>query len=183
MNKATVNLKKARAAVTAAFAGMIVMAAVLPASAAPGDTTMTVTVTGGALSITVPGTTAHLGTRVNTVEAGSISGPLGEVQVNDARSAAAGSTWTASAISTAFTGQSPALAATGVSYTAGTITKVGTATFTANDPSSLVGVAPVVLATGITGDNSATWTPTITVAIPAGSVTGTYTAVITHSVL
>jgi hypothetical protein len=174
---------KGRRAFVAAVVGMLIVVIALPASAAPGDTTATVTVTGGSLSISVPGSTAHLGTRANTVAAGTISGPLGEVQVLDARSAAAGSTWTASAISTAFTGQSPALAATGVSYSAGTITKVGTAAYAANDPSSLVGVAPVVTATGITGDNSATWTPTITVAVPSNSVAGTYTAVITHSVL
>ena len=36
------------------------------------------------------------------VQAGTISGPLGQVQVNDARSAAAGSGWVASVISTAF---------------------------------------------------------------------------------
>ena len=174
---------KVRSMLVAAFVGMLIVAVALPASAAPGDTTATVTVEGGSLSITVPGATAHLGTRANTVAAGTISGPLGEVQVLDARSAAAGSTWTASAISTAFTGQSPALAATGISYSAGTIAKVGTATYVANNPGSLVGVAPVVTATGITGDNSATWTPTITVAVPGGSVAGTYTAVITHSVL
>ena len=160
-----------------------VLGATLPALAAPGETTATVTVTGGALSITVPTTAGSLGSRVNTVGAGTISGPLGQVQVDDARSAAAGSTWTASAISTAFTGQSPALPATGISYSAGTISKVGTATYTANDPGSLVGVAPVVSATGITGDNAATWTPVITVVVPGGSVAGVYSATITHSVL
>lgn len=174
---------KGRSSCVASAVGMLVVVMALPASAAPGETTATVTVDGGALSITVPGATAHLGTRTNTVGAGTISGPLGEVQVLDARSAAAGSGWTASAISTAFTGQSPALAATGISYAAGSIAKVGTAAYAANDPNSLVGVAPVVTATGITGDNSATWTPTITVAVPGGSVAGTYTAVITHSVL
>ena len=167
----------------AAIVGILTIVIAMPASAAPGDTTATVTVEGGSLSITVPGAAAHLGTRANTVAAGTISGPLGQVQVLDARSAAAGSTWTASAISTAFTGQSPALPATGISYSAGTIAKVGTATYVADNPGSLVGVAPVVTATGITGDNSATWTPTITVAVPGGSVAGTYTAVITHSVL
>lgn len=173
----------ARGLVLVAAVVLSTLAATLPASAAQGETTATVTVTGGALSISVPASAGSLGSRANTVGAGTISGPLGEVQVIDARSAAAGATWTASAISTAFTGQSPALPATGISYSAGTITKVGTATYTANDPGSLVGVAPVVSATGITGDNAATWTPTITVAVPGGSVAGTYSATITHSVL
>jgi hypothetical protein len=69
-----------------------------------------------------------------------------------------------------------------VSYTAGPITKVGTATFTANDPTNLTGVVAAVTATGITGDNSATWNPTITVTLAGGMAAGIYSATITHSV-
>ena len=153
----------------------------LPASAA---TSATVTVTGGLLSVTVPTNAGNLGTRQNTVLGGTISGLLGEVQVNDARSAAAGSGWVASAISTAFIPPSgTAIAASAVSYTAGAIALVGTATYTANNPTSLTGVAPVVTATGITGDNSATWNPTITVAVPGGMAANVYSATITHSVV
>ncbi len=154
----------------------------LPASA---DTTAaTVTVTGGALAITAPPDAGSLGSRSNTVGGGTISGPLGQVQVNDARSAAAGSGWVASAISTAFTPPSgPAIPASAVGYTAGVITKVGTATFTANNPNDMTGVAAVVTATGITGDNSATWNPTINVAVPGGMAAGVYSATITHSVV
>jgi len=154
----------------------------LPASA---DTTAaTVTVTGGALAITAPANAGSLGSRSNTVGGGTISGPLGQVQVNDARSAAAGSGWVASAISTAFTPTSgPAIPASAVGYTAGVITKVGTATFTANNPNDMTGVAAVVTATGITGDNSATWNPAINVAVPGGMAAGTYSATITHSVV
>jgi hypothetical protein len=90
----------------------------------------------------------------------------------------------ASAISTAFTPPSgPAIPASAVGYTAGAITKVGTATYTANDPVNLTGVAPAVTATGITGDNSATWNPTINVAVPGGIAANVYTATITHSVV
>lgn len=159
------------------------MIGALPAAAA-GPTAATVTVTGGALVITVPTTAGNLGTRANSVGGGTISGPLGEVQVSDSRSAAAGSGWVASAISTAFTPPSgPAIAASAVSYSAGSIVKVGTATYTDNAPGSLAGVAPVVTATGITGDNSATWNPTITVSVPGGSAANVYSATITHSVL
>jgi hypothetical protein len=70
-----------------------------------------------------------------------------------------------------------------VSYAAGSITKVGTATYTADDPSDLTGVAPSVTATGITGDNSATWDPTITVTVPGGMAAAVYSATITHSVV
>ena len=162
--------------------GVLGLGFAAPASAGP--TTATLTITGGALAITVPTSPVSLGTRVNTVGGGTISGVLGVVQVSDARSAAAGSGWVASVISTAFTPPAgPAIAASAVSYTAGTITKVGTAVYTANDPPDLTGVSPAVTATGITGDNSATWSPTISVLVPGGMAAGTYTATITHSVV
>ena len=163
-------------------AGMLSLG--ITSSAMAGPTTATVTVTGGSLSITVPTDAGNLGTRTNTVTGGTISGSLGQVQVNDARSAAAGSGWVASAISTAFTPPSGAtIGAAAVGYAAGPITKVGTATFPANDPANLTGAVPAVTATGITGDNSATWNPTINVAVGGGMAAGVYSGTITHSVV
>ena len=66
--------------------------------------------------------------------------------------------------------------------TAGVITKVGTATFTANNPTNLTGVVPAITATGITGDNSATWNPTINVFVAGGMAAGVYSGTITQSV-
>ena len=77
----------------------------------------------------------------------------------------------------------PAIPATAVGYTAGAIVKTGTATYTANNPANLTGVAPAVTATGITGDNSATWSPTISVTVAGGMAAGVYSATITHSVV
>lgn len=165
--------------------GLLTVAIALPATAdATGATSATVTVTGGVLAISVPADAGSLGTLANSVGGGTVSGPLGQVQVSDARSAVAGSGWVASVISTAFTPPAgAAIAASAVSYTVGAIAKVGTATYTANNPGNLSGVAPAVTATGITGDNSATWNPTITVAIPGGLGAGVYSATITHSVV
>ncbi|MCU1457207.1 MAG: Nucleoporin 62kDa-like protein [Actinomycetia bacterium] len=172
----------------AVTAFLLVFAAFVSIPAASADTTgatsATVTITGGFLSLTVPVDAGSLGTRINSVGGGTISGPLGQVQVSDARSAAAGSGWVASVTSTAFTPPAgPAIPASAVGYTVGPITKVGTATYTANDPPNLTGVAPVVTATGITGDNSATWNPTINVAVPGGMAVAVYSATITHSVI
>ena len=165
-------------------AAVVALATVMPPATAQETTPATFTVTGGSLSISVPSGSADLGSRANTVLAGAISGPLGQVQVNDARSPAAGSGWVASVISTTFTPPTgTAIAASAVGYTVGSITKVGTATYTANNPPNLSGVAPAVTATGITGDNSATWNPTISVAIPGGMAAGVYSATITHSVV
>lgn len=162
---------------------LAVASSVAPA-AAQVPTTATVTITGGALTISAPAQAGNLGTRANTVAPGTISGPLGQVQVDDARSAVAGSGWVASVISTAFTPPSgPAIPASAVGYSAGTVGKVGTATYTANDPPDLTAVSAAVTATGITGDNAATWNPTITVTVPGGTIANVYAATITHSVL
>jgi hypothetical protein len=159
--------KRTRALLLAGAAGMLTLGLAGPASAA--ETSATVTVTGG--------------TRENTVSGGTISGQLGEVQVSDARAAAAGSGWVATVISTAFTPPSgPTIGAAAVGYTAGAITKVGTATFTANNPANLTGVVAAVTATGITGDNSATWDPTINVFVAGGMAAGVYSGTITQSV-
>lgn len=167
--------------ITTTTAALLTVGLAAPAHAGPTDAT--VTISGGVLSITTPADAGNLGSRANTVAGGTISGPLGQVQVNDARSAAAGSGWVATVISTAFTPPAgPAIAASAVGYTAGVVTKVGTATYTSNDPGNLTGVASAVTATGITGDNSATWTPTINVAVPGGMAANVYSATITHSV-
>ena len=62
-----------------AAAVMLSLSATLPASA--DITNATITVAGGTLSITAPADAGNLGTRVNTVAGGTISGSLGEVQV------------------------------------------------------------------------------------------------------
>jgi hypothetical protein len=168
-----------------AVAGMFTLSLAPPASAAgSGISPASVTVTGGYLSITVPTGGVSLGTQADTVGGETISGLLGQIQVNDARDDVAGSGWVVSVIASAFTPSAgPAIPASDISYTAGVITQVGTATYTANNPVNLTGVAPAVTATGITGDNSATWDPTINVAVPGGFAAGVYTATITHSVL
>ena len=144
---------------------------------------MSVTVTGGFLSITVPSASADMGSFQNEVAGESASASIGVVQVDDARSAGAGAGWVATVISTAFTpAAGPTIAASALSYSAGLVSKVGTATYVDNDPSDLTGVSAAVTASGITGDNSATWSPTITIAIPGGMAAGIYTASITHSV-
>jgi hypothetical protein len=173
---------RTRHLILTASAAMLVLGTALPASAV--DPPTTVTVTGGALVITAPAGAGNLGTRANTVPGGTISGLYGEVKVSDARSAVAGSAWVASVISSAFTPPAgPAIPASNVGYTVGSITQVGTATYVANNPPNLTGVAPAVTASGITGDNSATWNPTINVFVPGGMAPGVYSATITHSVL
>jgi hypothetical protein len=160
------------------------LGATLPADAdQTAVSSATVTLVGGGLSITAPSDAGNLASTSNGVGAVTISGQLGQVQVTDSRGAPTGSGWTATAISTAFTPMAgPAIGAGSVRYTAGTITKVGTATYTANDPPDLTGVAPVITAEAITGDNTATWNPTIHIVVSANMAAGVYSGTITHSI-
>lgn len=163
-------------------AGALVLAVTGPASAEA--TTASITVTGGSLTITAPTDAGGLGGQVSAAAGGTLGGRLGQVQVVDARSAPTGSSWVASVVSTDFVPTAgPAIPATAVAYTAGTITKVGTASYLANDPTDLTAVTAAVTATEVTGDNTATWNPTISVTVPAGVAAGVYSATITHSVV
>lgn len=176
---------KTRALATMVVASALIVGVAFPASAAMSAATpVGVTITGGVLAITAPEAAVGLGTQANAVGGSSLSGALGVVQVTDARSAPAGSGWVASVIATALTPTAgPTIGAAQLGYTVGPITQVGTATYTANDPENLTGVTPAVTASGITGDNSASWNPMINIAIPGGMAAGTYTGTITHSVI
>ena len=155
----------------------------LPAGADTGGTTATVTVTPGSLTITVPTSAGTLASGVSSVNGSTISGSLGQVQVNDARGAAAGSGWVVTVISTAFTPPAgPTIGGAAVGYVAGSIAKVGTATYVANDPTAISGAMAAVTASGITGQNSATWNPTINIALLGSTAAANYTGTITHSV-
>jgi hypothetical protein len=138
-------------------------------------------VTGGGLTISAPsGANVDLGSRLASNVPGTISGPLGLVSVSDLRGGP--TTWTASAISSAFTPVAgPAVAASFVSYVAGVITPSGPVTPVGGTFLDLTGVVAVVTGTS-TGPSPATWTPLISIAIPANLAPGTYTATVTHSV-
>ena len=133
------------------------LSAITAAPAQAVGTAITLTLTGGALEISAP-STADLGSATATAAGQVFSAQIGQVVVTDNRAAAAGSGWVASAISTALTPTSgPAIAATYIAYSAGTVATTGTVTTTDNDPSTIIGVSPVVTATAITGSNTATW--------------------------
>jgi hypothetical protein len=110
----------------------------------------------------------------------TISGPLGVVTVTDQRGGT--TTWTASAISTAFTPTAgPADPASNVSYGAGTVTVSATVVATAVAAADLTGVSTVVTGAS-TGISTASWNPTISVIVPGNYAPGVYSATITHSV-
>jgi len=161
-------------------AAALALLSVQPAYAASGGTGTTFTITGGALSITVPGS-ADLGSQAAGITALTATGQLGDVTVSDARGTIAG--WTTTAQSTAFNAASSSVPASAITYVGGAATTTGivvVAPLTATDLTTAKTVAAGVSAVGV---NSGKWNPTISVALPAGTVVGTYTATITHSVL
>lgn len=170
------------------FAAVFALGLAGPADAASsGNTTTTFAVNSGALGITVPAT-ANLGSGNPGT---SISAALGGVTVTDNRALLTAS-WTATATSTSFTtggGTAPeTIANTAVSYWSGAATATsGSGTFTPGQANAGAAVAMGTSVTAFTltggvGDNSASWNPTLVIAVPAAAVGGTYTGTITHSV-
>jgi hypothetical protein len=141
---------------------------------------MTFTLIAGALSISTPTTSVALGTEVSSTSSSTISGAIGVVTVTDQRGGA--TTWTASAIATAFTPPAgPADPASNVSYLAGPITVSSTVVATALSATDLTGVSAVVTGAS-TGISTASWNPIISVIVPANFAPGIYSATITQSV-
>lgn len=170
----------ATAAGAASSGGVTIIRSTAPSGSDP-DTTVTFTVTSGALSLSAP-VTANLG---SGAPGSAISGALGNVTVTDNRALLAAS-WTTTVSSTSFVtggGTAPeTIPASDATYAPGTVTTTGTITAT---PSSITlsGTAQTVVAgTAGVGDNTATWNPTMAVSAPAAAVGGTYTGTIAHSV-
>jgi len=163
------------------------------------DTTFTLNLQTGTLSIAVTNATATL-TPDPVAPGETATGAFGSAVVTDDRAAAgAGAAWTATVgfpqgadcprdpttcgfINSATT---PAtIPNTAVSYVSGTATTTGTGTFTAGGTFAMNPSGTAYShGTDGGGNNSATWTPTISVDIPADATDGSpYTAVVRHSV-
>jgi hypothetical protein len=155
------------------------------ALSAPGpgdpDTTVTFAVTSGARTMTAP-TTANLGSGAPGT---TITGEIGAVTVTDTR-ALLSAAWTATASSTAFTTgaatPNETIPATDATYSPGTITTTGTITATPTEITLDGEPQTVVTGTAGVGNNTASWDPTLAVAVPAQAVGGTYTGTLTQSV-
>jgi hypothetical protein len=158
-----------------------------PAQAAnSGSTITTFAITGGALNITVPASTVALNTGTVNAGAATAAGQLGSVTVADTRGALVNS-WTTTVSSTTFvTGGASAdetVAVANIAYSSGAATAhTGLGAFV---PGILVnGTVPGTGGshTGLAGNTSTTWNPTLTFTLLSSQVAGTYTGTITHSV-
>jgi hypothetical protein len=163
-----------------AVAGLVL--AVVPAGAAQaagtGDTTATFTLAGGSLDVT-PAVGAAL--TDGAPGAASVSGSLGPVGISDTRGSTAG--WVMSAASTTFVDGAGSVS-TGVSYSSGAATaSTGTVTPTTTGATSITAGAPVAAGEAASGNNTASYTPMLTVALPASALVGDYAGTVTTSVL
>jgi hypothetical protein len=158
-------------------AAVLTLAAAVPANAA--DTNATVTVTGGTVSISAPASVGLSAAAPGATAAATIP----SVEVTDTRAGTAG--WTASFSSTAFTSATltdQTIPAANVSYVPTTAVVTGTATVTGSTASA--GAGAVQTASAVTGNNTAIWDGTVSVAIPSDALAATdYTATMTESVL
>ncbi len=155
-----------------------------PTSASAEDTPVTLEVTGGGLGITVPAGPVDLGSTAVSSSPQTVTSQLGNVTVTDQRGATAD--WTVTAQAVDFAGPNNTTisvsAPNSSTYHAPQASVIGTATVTPHDLSPMYPPGPVQTATGVSGTNSATWNPTISITVPANSLAGTYNSTITHSV-
>jgi len=170
-------MKLSKPLIAAASAAALVVGLALPATA--DDTPTTFTITGGDLTLTV-GASATLTDEASGVDANTITGTLGAVTVTDARGGTAG--WVTSAASSTFTGVGLSVS-DDVVYTNGTVTETGTNTVAAASGLSITSDQPVATATAVSGNNTASWNPTLDVSMPAGALAGDYAGTVTTSLV
>ena len=154
------------------------MAPAMADTSPPVGTTTTFSVTGGDLTLTAQ-SDAPLGSVL--ISQASVSGSLGQVEVNDQRGVDMQS-WEADVVSTPFVNGSVSVPPSSVTYTPGEVATTGSASF-APGPGTVMTASQIAYkASSIIGVNDAQWTPHITIALPANRVAGDYSGTITHSV-
>jgi hypothetical protein len=158
------------------------MLAVLPAGAAmadgTGDTVATFTLVGGSLDVTVAASAALTD---GAPGAASVTGSLGAVGISDTRGSTLG--WIVSAASSTFVDGAGSVS-TGVSYDSGAATaSTGTVTTTTEGATSITTVAQVAAGTLASGNNTASYSSTLTVGLPGNALAGDYEGTVTTSVL
>jgi len=182
-------MKKTLAASGVAGLAGLALAVCFAAPASAADTITTVTVGSAGLSITAP-TESDLGTGNPGT---TVTDDLGPVTVTDDRALLTAG-WTASVIASDFKTGAGTSAETipniNVRYWSGAATAstgIGTGTLTPGQATAaaaaIINVPTTAFSlTGGSGDNSATWDPTMEIAVPVAAVGGVYTGTVTHSV-
>lgn len=180
-------MRKALALGTTAAALTLMAAVAAPASA----TDVTFTITGGSLSISQPATAALTGGDSGLLGQ-SVSGALGETTVTDQRNGI--TAWSTKIHGTDFTNGTTSIAVTSVkAFVPATPLMAVTGTVVPTQGlavDALTGVAlavapngPTLVTTaGVLGNNTVTFTPHISIPIPADATAGTYSGTVTQTV-
>ena len=171
-------MKKSVLLTTSTAVALLASAAFTGQTANAADSIATAAVAAGSLSISAP-----TGLDLGSITPGAAgTGTMAGVEVTDARAATAG--WVASVAISDFTSAElgTTIPAAGASYTPTTATTTGTVSVTAA-PATGGSETVVQTATGVSGNNTATWDGTVTLTVPADALAADdYTATITHSV-
>ncbi|MFD8756002.1 hypothetical protein ACFV0O_34255 [Kitasatospora sp. NPDC059577] len=149
----------------------------LAGAAADPSTTVSFTITSGALSMSVP-VSAALGSGAPGTNIGA---PIGAVSVTDDR-ALLSAAWTVTASATDFANGPSTVPASDATYSVGAVTTTGTITATPTNITLSNSPQTVVTGSSGVGDNTATWDPTVSISVPASAVSGSYSGTLTHSV-
>jgi hypothetical protein len=170
---------------TAIFSSAIVLSVVgVVAFAAPASAATPVTVAvaaAGGLEITAPTATVVVPGLTASAAAQNFTVGLGSVTVNDGLGGTAG--WVASVTASDFVDGALSIPLTGAATYSSVQTAVtGTVAVDYTDSTTLAAVTEIATATA-SGVNSATWTPSLTVTVPAGTLAGNYGSSVVHSVL
>lgn len=175
--------KLATLALSAAAMGGLVLTA---PGAGAADTPVTFTLSAGSLSISAPTSTATL-TPASALSVGgtSVTGQLGTTTVTDERGTALHSV-TVTMSSGAFTHSdgTTTIAATNATGYSGLATPTGTAAAVptaTGQPLSGAG-STILTLTSVLGAGGASYNPTVSVAVPADAIVGTYTGTVTQTV-
>lgn len=167
----------ARIALGLTATAMLAASMALPASAA--DTTTTVAIQPGVLTLEAPGS-FDLG---NVVPGQTTQASLSGVSVSDGRAGVLG--WAATASISNFTGTDNAahvIDVSNVTYTPATAAVTGTSSVVKSGAVVAPSSDTVQTASGVNGNNTAQWGATISVAAPSDALADSYTATIVHSV-
>lgn len=168
-----------RAGLGLALVGVFVGIGSQAALAADDTTPVTAEVEGGALSIAAPASLDLAGTDPGSTATGS----LGTVTVTDDRADVLG--WVTSVSISDFapdTVTGASIPVSGFTYTPSTATTTGTVDVV---DSVATGAGPSVVQTAsdVTGQNTASWTASVSLVIPSDALADTYSTTLTHSVI
>lgn len=150
---------------------------------------VTFTLSGGGLSITEPGAANLAAGTLASLAGGSFTGSLGSTTVTDDRGGVTGWSTTIAQTVPFGNGTTTIPAANVKAWVPLPIVPTGVAVVTSGtyltQPTGLglTGLAQTfVTATAVVGNNSATFSPSIAVTVPAGATAGAYSGVVTQTV-